>query len=352
MTPAALTARALPAEDRSPLEIRPAILADVPHLVVMGERMLQATYAGLLVGDPAALAQVATDLVLGPASTVLVAARADTLVGMIGLVCYPHPFSATPTAGEIMWWVEPDARGIGAALLARAERWAAERGAATLQMIAPASNPRVGTLYTRRGYAPVETTYQRPIAAHLAGVTVCDDVLPDAAAYRAASRAQPVAAVEPAPGVVFPGIGAPVDDRLPQWIAARWPALTPTQSFLRRSERGSPQPTYIHTDVDMGDWTAIYYLTDAPPAGDGTTFWRQRATGALLSLARTEAALATERAAWRDPAQWVPWRTVAARPNRLVLFPAAYFHSRALPDNYGTGDTARLIHVVFGTGPV
>jgi GNAT superfamily N-acetyltransferase len=339
------------------MTIRPATLADVPRLVAMGRQQLAATYGDAIADAPAALEALATQLVTTPTCACFVADQAGAVVGMIGLVAYAHPCAGAPTAGEVMWWVDPAARGIGAALLKRAERWACETGASQIQMIAPAGgDPRVGLLYQRRGYRALETTYQRPVTPAMAAITVVDDVLPDVAAYVAATRAQPFGAVEPTPGVVFHGIAAPVSDALPQWIAARWPALTPTTTFVRRSPAGQVEPNFIHTDRDMGEWTAIAYLTPDPPTDDGTTFWRwtrgAAATGAIASLATTGEALLAEWQAWRDPAQWTPWHTVPAQLNRLVLFPSSYFHARALAANYGAGETARLIQVVFGTGGV
>jgi hypothetical protein len=255
------------------------------------------------------------------------------------------------TAGELMWYMDPAARGGGLALLARAERWAAEMGAQQIQMIAPATNPRVGRLYEHRGYRALETSYQAPVTPAMSALTVIDDVLPDLEAYRAATRAQPFGDVAPlTAGAVFHGIASPVSDVLPAWIRTRYPTLTPTASFVRQSPAGQDEPNYVHTDCDMGQWTAIAYLTDQPPDGDGTTFWRWRETGAVRSVAATPAEQHAEWLAWRDLAQWEPWTTVPARPNRVVLFPAAYFHARAIPANYGTGETARLIQVVFGTG--
>ena len=101
----------------------------------------------------------------------------------------------------------------------------------------------------------------------------------------------------------------------------------------------------------MGDWSALYYLTAGATPGDGTTFWRsvRRARSVARCTPGSDDA-ATEQAAWTDLAQWAPWTRVAARPNRLVIFPSADDHSRALVDNSGTGDTARLIQLVFGTG--
>ena len=248
------------------------------------------------------------------------------------------------TAGEVAWWVEPDARGWPRALR-RAERWAAEMGAHQIQMIAPATNARVGRLYQRRGYRPLRQAIGAGDAA-MSAVTVVDEVLPDGRpAARLRRRRSGRRAVA---GWSFRMVTTSRRTRSP-WIARairRSRQRRPCAAEPRRADRTH----YIHTDTDMGDWTAIAYLTDAPPAGDGTTFWRWKATGCLQSVATSREEQLAEWAAWRDRTQWEPWTTVAARPNRVVLFPAAYFHSRAIADNYGIGDTARLIQVVFGTG--
>jgi GNAT superfamily N-acetyltransferase len=64
-------------------------------------------------------------------------------------------------AFEVVWWVEPEARGDGVRLLRAAEDWAIEQGIGKMQMVAP--NERVGALYERMGYLPVETSYQRTL---------------------------------------------------------------------------------------------------------------------------------------------------------------------------------------------
>jgi hypothetical protein len=173
---------------------------------------------------------------------------------------------------------------------------------------------------------------------------VFDDVLADPVAYRAAVLARPFGSVSFGPDVTFHGIQVAEDLTVPAWIAEHFPWLTPTLSFFRQSPAGQREPNYVHTDVDMGEWTAVLYLNPKPPAGDGTTFWRHAATGALGTVANHE------QHAWRDLAQWEPVAQIAAKFGRIVLFPAERFHSRALPDNYGMGDDARLVQVVFGTG--
>lgn len=181
-------------------------------------------------------------------------------------------------------------------------------------------------------------------------MVVVDGVLADPVAYRNAVLARPFGDVSFGPDLTFHGIQLAEDQTFPAWIAREFPKLTPTLSFFRQSPLGQVEPNYVHTDRDMGDWTAILYLTPRPAAGDGTTFWRHRPTGALCSVATGPDAAREEQRAWRDPTQWVPVSHVAAVFGRAVVFPAARFHSRSIRENYGAADTARLIQVVFGLG--
>jgi hypothetical protein len=180
-------------------------------------------------------------------------------------------------------------------------------------------------------------------------MVVCDHVLADPKAYRAAVLARPFADVVWGDDV-FHGIQIAEDETFPAWIVEHFPQLTPTLSFFRQSPRGQREPNYVHTDRTMGEWTAILYLNPHPPMGDGTTFWRHKVTGAIRSDTRDDAALLDEQHAWRDPAHWVPETWVVAQLGRAVIFPADRFHSRTIRDNYGSGDEARLIQVVFGLG--
>ena len=180
-------------------------------------------------------------------------------------------------------------------------------------------------------------------------IFVFDDVLPDPHAYRQAALAREFRTVDV--GAQFHGIALGADETLPAIVTAHCPALVPQLSFFRHRPAGQAEPNFIHTDCDMGEWTAILYLTLDPPPDDGTTFWRHVPSGRIATEtgATSEQNLA-EVLAWRDLAQWTPWRTVAAVFNRVVLFPAAYYHSRARAENFGAGETARLIQVLFGTG--
>lgn len=146
----------------------------------------------------------------------------------------------------------------------------------------------------------------------------------------------------------FHGIALmPLDDAIPDLIRHLFPAAMPTLSFLRKSPAGQQEPHFIHTDVDMGDWSAIYYLNPDPPIEDGTVFWTHRATDSI------ESGIPHERSGEGLSSDgWERRQTVAARFNRLLMFPSTYFHSRAIAENWGAGDAARLTQVTFGRGDI
>lgn len=172
---------------------------------------------------------------------------------------------------------------------------------------------------------------------------VLDEVLPDPVRYRDAALALPFGTVTFGDDT-FRGIAAAHRPDLPIAFERAVPEpIEPTLSFFRLSPLGQPEPTYLHSDAAMGDWTGILYLNPDPPDGDGTVFWERLSTGHRYGPWDAS----VERAA-KDLSLWSPWHLVAARFNRLVIFRSDLFHSRALPGNYGDGDAARLIQVVFG----
>lgn len=174
-------------------------------------------------------------------------------------------------------------------------------------------------------------------------VRVFDGVLADAAGYRVAALASAFMDIEIG-GDIFRGIGLTADRAVPDFLEAKLPGALTTLSFFRKSPKGQIEPNDIHSDVDMGDYTGILYLNPTPAEGDGTLFWRRRDTGLRRGQLVGDAGRRTK--------EWEVWQRVGARFGRLLVFRSDLFHSRALLENFGDGDDARLIQVVFLRGGV
>jgi hypothetical protein len=176
-------------------------------------------------------------------------------------------------------------------------------------------------------------------------IRIVDNFLADPVSYREAALRREFKSFV-FPGCTFHGIAlADLHSFTPEEIAILYPRVRPTLSFFRKSPAGQEEPHFIHTDIDMGEWSAILYLNPEPPEGDGTTFWMHRETGAIASPIPHE--FSREGMTVEG---WEPRLAVPARFNRLLMFSASFFHSRSIFRNWGQGDEARLTQVTFGCG--
>lgn len=91
-------------------------------------------------------------------------------------------------------------------------------------------------------------------------------------------------------------------------------------NFIRKSPLKQDEPNYIHTDEMMGDITCLLYLNKNAPDEDGTIFYDSNDK---------------------------PLIRVYSKFNSMVAFNADVKHSRSMFDNFGEGDDARLIQVIF-----
>jgi hypothetical protein len=173
-------------------------------------------------------------------------------------------------------------------------------------------------------------------------ITVLDDVLLSPQIYRAAALGLPFTDVHDGDDT-FHGIAETANQTLPDVLMGILPpGATPVLTFFRQSPEGQVEPNFIHSDQAMSKLTAILYLSPAPPAGDGTDFWR--------TVDTYEDHGPLDKVAMADLENWTRWHHVEARFNRLLLFKGDLYHSRSLRANYGTGDDARLIQVAFVDG--
>jgi hypothetical protein len=173
-------------------------------------------------------------------------------------------------------------------------------------------------------------------------IFVFDDVLPDPAAYRAEALAQSFGDFEdPDAGAIFHSVARAPGAAILDALRSRFPSIRPTLSFFRRSPLGQREQCIV-SDGILGDWSSVLFLNREPPPLDGISFWKHRPTGRIRGTWNPATAA--------DRAQWLEWMLVGALFNRLIIFPADYFHSLALEADHGQGDDTGLVQVTFGVG--
>jgi GNAT superfamily N-acetyltransferase len=142
--------------------IREATVDDIPRIQEMGSRSLREGPYKELVGDnPEQTAKLALDVL--KKGMILVAEQDGQLIGLLGFIVFPHYFSGELTAGEVMWYVEPEFRQswTALALLRAAERMARSFGAKYMQFTAPTAE--VGRAYEALHYKQIEVSYQKAL---------------------------------------------------------------------------------------------------------------------------------------------------------------------------------------------
>lgn len=120
----------------------------------------------------------------------------------------------------------------------------------------------------------------------------------------------------------FRGIQPRGDDEFAKFITSMLPGYEVRWNFARQSPEGQEEPNYIHKDDMMGEITVVLYLNETRPKEDGTIIYDEDNE---------------------------PLCRVFSKFNRLVAFDSDAPHSRSLFENFGTGDSSRLVQVAFLT---
>ncbi len=149
--------------------IREAFEADIPRIVEMGTRFLKEGPYRDQLGEPVKAAELALQIIKNQNGRILLYVDDEGKIqGVLAMIVFPHYFTGELTAGEIIWYIEPESRNgksfdtIPALQLMRAaEALAKLMGATRMQFTAPIGN--VGKIYERFGYHAIETSYQREL---------------------------------------------------------------------------------------------------------------------------------------------------------------------------------------------
>lgn len=119
---------------------------------------------------------------------------------------------------------------------------------------------------------------------------------------------------------VFKNVQARSNDEFEKVVLEMFPDYEAKWNFVRQSPLNQEEPNFIHKDDMMGDITVILYLSENHPDNDGTTIYDENNK---------------------------PLCTIYSRFNRMVAFDSDCPHSRNIFENFGEGDNARLIQVIF-----
>jgi hypothetical protein len=110
------------------------------------------------------------------------------------------------------------------------------------------------------------------------------------------------------------------NDDFAKLVSELFPDYEIAFNFVRKSPLNQEEPNFIHSDEMMGEITCILYLNELSPSEDGTTMYDNDKN---------------------------PLAKVYSKYNRMVAFDSNVLHSRNLFENFGEGQSARLIQVVF-----
>jgi hypothetical protein len=120
---------------------------------------------------------------------------------------------------------------------------------------------------------------------------------------------------------VFKGIQPRNDDEFQHFIENYFGLQYETvYNFIRQSPEGQDEPNFIHTDEMMGDILALLYLNETHPDTDGTIIYDENEKKMC---------------------------SIHMKFNRALIFGTRFPHSRALFENFGSGDESRLVQVLF-----
>lgn len=98
---------------------------------------------------------------------IFIAEENGVALGTLGGFAHPELYSGQIVAEEMFWFVASEKRGVGVALYRAFERWAAEQGAASIQMVhlMDSMPEKLGAFYRRLGFGPVEMRYSKRLCS-------------------------------------------------------------------------------------------------------------------------------------------------------------------------------------------
>lgn len=110
------------------------------------------------------------------------------------------------------------------------------------------------------------------------------------------------------------------NDEFAKYVTDLFSGYSVAFNFIRKSPLNQVEPNFIHTDEMMGDITCLLYLNEDDPEDNGTTIYDEDNK---------------------------PLIVMHSKFNRMVAFNAEAPHSRNILENFGEGESARLVQIIF-----
>jgi GNAT superfamily N-acetyltransferase len=140
--------------------IRNATLADLQAILSMVERLHEA--AGVLIPMHRPFTEGFVQALMGhPDGLAIVLDRDGVAVGMLIAAIGTSSVSPAPVAIEHGWYVEPEARGHGGALLAHYEQWARDKGCFAIRMSTPPNTEGPAAILEHKGFTRSEIAWAK-----------------------------------------------------------------------------------------------------------------------------------------------------------------------------------------------
>lgn len=129
-------------------------------------------------------------------------------------------------------------------------------------------------------------------------------------------------------------------------------------NFCRLGRENEDVTSHIHADLNCGEWATVLYLNSEEQCQGGTAFWRNKRLNSDTlpppdlqvegGLAYSPGVANLLNAEGNDESKWELKSVIGMKPNRLIMYPTHYFHSRYPQKAFGSNSqTGRIVHVTF-----
>lgn len=145
------------------MNVRAATVHDMPAMLLGVSAFADVAYPGESVDFDHVMAFLRGALESQEALVALMETDGAMFAGLFVAVLNRNLLTGEPSMGEILFYVDPIARGHGRKLLRYAEDWARERGCCRATLCHLETTPRLETAYRRWGYTPIERAYTKEL---------------------------------------------------------------------------------------------------------------------------------------------------------------------------------------------